>query len=133
MMWGTIVSISVLLVISAISKGIMDVLQFHYEESVFSQFKTQQWWNPHISHKNKYKNGKKINGSAFFGSTTFLVFITDGWHFFQSIFLSSIIFSILLAINLETHLNAWFIIGGYLIIKIIFGLIFELCYSKIFR
>lgn len=34
----------------------------------------------------KYKGYLKSNGPAFFGSTTFLVFLTDGVHLFQFLF-----------------------------------------------
>jgi len=46
------------------------------------------WWAGHESWINKYKNGDKEQGPKFPGSTTVFVWVTDGWHFFQAIFLS---------------------------------------------
>ncbi len=67
--------ITILLVmIAGVFKAIMDVLQFHYRNSIFSNWNTN-WWNPAISYKNKYKKGTLK--PKFFGSTTFLVWITD--------------------------------------------------------
>jgi hypothetical protein len=111
----------------------MDTLLFHYDLSIFKGLKNQQWWNPNISHLNKYKLRKSKNGPRFFGSTTFLVFITDAWHFFQEIFLFCLISSILIAINIGIGFQWWYWIIGYIIIKIIMGFVFELFYSKIFK
>lgn len=36
--------------------------------------------NPSLSYKRKYKNGDPAQGPAYFGSTTFLVATTDLWH-----------------------------------------------------
>lgn len=48
--------------------------------------KKQNWWNPNISWKNKYKNNDPTQGPKFFGSTTFLVWLTDAWHFSKCCF-----------------------------------------------
>ena len=70
--------------IAGVMKAVMDTLQFHYDSSPFKKFASvQQWWDPKISHTNKYKNGRKEDGPKYFGSTTFFVWITDAWHFFQ--------------------------------------------------
>jgi hypothetical protein len=39
-----------------------------------------QYWNPHLSWRNKYKNGDPLQGEAYFGSTNMLVWTTDGYH-----------------------------------------------------
>jgi len=52
-------------------EGAMDGLQFHYD-------KPNQFWNPDISWKNKYKNNDPAQGKTFRGK--YLVFTTDGWH-----------------------------------------------------
>lgn len=38
------------------------------------------FWNPGISWKNKWRDGDPSKGEAFFGSTSFLVPFTDGLH-----------------------------------------------------
>ena len=39
-----------------------------------------QWWDPEISWKNKYKNFDQTQGPRHWGSTSVLVFTTDGYH-----------------------------------------------------
>ena len=68
----------------------MDTLQFHYESSVFSNLDLDpDFWNPEFSWLNKYdrlEDGRLA--PKFWGSTTFFVFVTDGWHLFQFMFLN---------------------------------------------
>ena len=68
-----------LFVLSHIPEGIMDTLQFRIDNSIFKNW-NQQFWNPEFSWMNKWKDGCPKFGPRFFGSTTFLVFLTDGWH-----------------------------------------------------
>ena len=79
----------------------MDTIQFHYDKSIFSNLsvKKQQWFNPGMSWMNKYKYRNPNYGPAFFGSTTFLVWITDAWHFFQNIMLSCFVLAIIFCLN----------------------------------
>jgi hypothetical protein len=63
------------------SDGTADVLQFKYKGSIFPQEGGgEQYWNPSLSWRNKYSGGIPSNGEKFFGSTTFAVALTDGWH-----------------------------------------------------
>lgn len=39
-----------------------------------------QWWDPEVSWKNKYKNYDQTQGPRHWGSTNVLVFTTDGYH-----------------------------------------------------
>ena len=70
----------------------MDKLQFHYEQSIFSNWNNKDpdkagfWDDPRKeSWKRKYKNQDQAQGPAFFLSTTLLVFLTDAWHLFQTL------------------------------------------------
>jgi len=66
--------------------GGVEVLRFHYDKVDSKLNLNDQFWNPNISHTNKYKNGDPSQGEAYFGSTTFLIASTDGYHllrFFQ--------------------------------------------------
>lgn len=66
--------------VSGIFDGWNQALQHHYPE-VDSKFNlNDQFWNPDISWTNKYKNGDPSQGAAYFGSTTFLAWTTDGYH-----------------------------------------------------
>ena len=83
---GTIIIGLVFIIISTFSKSIMDKLQFHYDKSIFKNFKNQQFWDGRISWKNKWKNGDKEQGEKFPGSSTIFVFSTDAWHLLINIF-----------------------------------------------
>jgi hypothetical protein len=72
-----------LLIIAGIANALMDYLQFHY-------YSLNQFWNPRLSWRNKYKCGEKKYGAKFPLSTTVLVFITDGWHLMQFICFSAL-------------------------------------------
>jgi len=74
------------MVVSFSAKWIMDTLQFHFENSKYSKFKNQQFWNPKLSWENKYKEGSKLKKLLL---KTTLVFATDAWHLFQFIHLNS--------------------------------------------
>ena len=79
--------ILLLVLLAGLSNGVMDTLQFHYSKSIFR--KDSLFWNPAMSWKNKYKTSGgellKPLTPKFPGSTTFLVWTTDGWHLFQMI------------------------------------------------
>ena len=103
----------------------MDKLQFHYSKSIFKNLEPQ-WWNPKLSHINKYRNGLKENGPKFLGSTTIFVWVTDAWHFFQLI----MIYSVLAAISLASFDQSIYnIILNFILIRIVYGATFELFFS----
>lgn len=122
----TIIITIILIIISGIGKSIMDTLQFHYGGSIFTH--NQSWWNPKITWKHKYKNDDYTQGPAFWGSTTYLVFLTDAWHFFQFLFLNSLFISIIIAIPFPFFNNIWDFILSFLIYRIIFGTVFEISF-----
>ena len=132
----TLIIFCVFLIISAaICKAVMDTVQFKYEDSIFSKMsqKKQNWFNPKISWKNKYKNNDPKQGAKFFGSTTFLVWTTDAWHFFQMIMLTSIqmVGAIPIAIIIGKYVLVTTIILT-IIYKIIFGALFEFFWTLVF-
>ena len=115
-----------LIILSAICNACMDVLQFKYSSSIFSSWKHQQWINPHKSSQNKWKYIDGIwSGEKFFGSSTFLVFLTDFWHFCKFLML----LCISAAIVFYVPLTFWWI--DILILYCSFTITFELFYSKI--
>lgn len=71
-------------VLAALCNAVMDTLAHHYPTSIFTKW-DPKFWDPKTSWKNKYKEGIKAYGPAFFLSTGILVAFTDGWHFFKSI------------------------------------------------
>lgn len=65
--------------ISAIAEAAMDKIQFKFYESVFCHM-NHNFWNPEISWQNKWEQGDPKFGPRYWGSSTFLVWTTDGWH-----------------------------------------------------
>jgi hypothetical protein len=78
--------------IAAILNAAMDMMFNNYETSIFTKW--SNWFNPYKSWVLKWKNGDRSQGERFFGSSTFLVWLTDGWHLVKLLFLGSIILSI---------------------------------------
>jgi len=70
-------------VVSGMFDGTAETLKWHYDKA--DKFGlNDSFWNPEVSWKNKYKNGNPDEGPAFFGSTTFMVGITDGYHLMRT-------------------------------------------------
>lgn len=127
-----VIFILVCCAISGASKAVCDTLMFHFEESVF--FKLDgTWWNPLYSWTNKYRGKLKKNGPAFFGSTTFLAFITDAWHLFdtmRSTFAQLPFVACFMAYVGWDWYGAIFVLC---VVKLVTGALFELFYSKILK
>ena len=60
--------------------GSAEAIKFHYPKIDEKLNLNDNFWNPAISWKNKYKNQDPAQGPAYFGSTTFLCWTTDGYH-----------------------------------------------------
>ena len=78
----------ILIGLVGLSKAIQDIIQFHFDLSIFSLFKNQNYFNPNLSWKNKYNISKNKIISYLF--QTVFVFITDFWHligFFRTLFI----------------------------------------------
>ncbi len=114
-----------LLVLAGICVAVQDTLQHHYHSSIFRRL-NKQFWNPDLSWKNKYKNGDPILGSRFPFSTTFLVFLTDGWHLFKG--LAWTLMEVAIVINLPVN---FFL--GLILVKFAVSIPFHLFYTYIFR
>lgn len=113
------------------SNAVMDTLSFRFDQSVFSSLppETRQWWNPQISHKNKWKNGERSRGEAFFLSSTALVPLTDAWHFFKWVSITCLLAAILAPFTQIFRLRwpAWAAI--YLACEIFRGCVFEMLFA----
>lgn len=118
--------------VSAIGKAGMDILQFKYHDFKFKDKLNPNFWNPSISWKNKYKNLDVSQGEKFLGSTTIFVFLTDGWHLCQFVFLNSLFISALFLFPLYSANLNLITISILVVLRIVFGLVFTLFYKKIF-
>lgn len=79
------------------------------------------WWHRGYSSHRKWKNGFKADGERFFGSSTFLVWTTDGWHLMDAIRNVSLIIVgftsgswIMAGISLIVYLTVFEILYSYL-------------------
>ena len=105
----------------------MDKIQHHYHKSIFKTL-NEQWWNPEISWKNKYRKNESELGvdllrERFPFSRTFLVFVTDAFHLFKSIRDNSLIVAVGLSFSLY-----WI-----LVFKLIYSGLFHYLYMYLFH
>jgi disulfide bond formation protein DsbB len=115
-------SLIFLSLVLGITKGIQDKLLFHFDTSVFQRL--GNWWNPKESWKNKWKDGDKSKGERFFLSSTWLVSLTDAWHFFGLIRNFSIFLIIALIVD-------WKFIFFYFLFVGTFHLFFTYVFKKV--
>lgn len=119
-----------LIFIAGASKGIMDTLQFHFDKSIFKNF-NPSFWNPSISWVNKWKNSD-AKKEAFPLSSSLLSFLTDAWHFFQSIFFTCIFTAMVLYIKPSDHYyfsHSVNIVIDFITLRCVFGIGFVLFYN----
>lgn len=83
------------------------------------------WFDKDKSWRNKYKNGDPKQGEKFFGSTTFLVWLTDGWHLFQTVFYVTFVFSILIVHDNHTFFITliFYLIGWLMMFELFYRII----------
>lgn len=118
--------------LAAISKAVQDTLSFHFHTSIFKHW-DRQFWSPDLSWANKYQDVISLK-PRFFGSTTVFSFVTDGWHLAQFFFLFFLFGAIVVHepfFALKENLKILSILLDFTILRVIFGLTFELFYSKI--
>jgi len=116
-------------------KGFMDALRFHYRESFFRKFKNEQFWNPKISWVNKYNRilfdeGMKV--PKFTGSTTYFVWLTDGFHLLQMIYLNLLFLAsgVMFTTDFVLIGNKFIsIIVVFFVLAILFKTVFEITYG----
>jgi len=107
------ITVSLLIVLSGISKAICDVSA----EGGFPN----HLWNKSNTWRNKWKNGDPLQGESFFGSSTFLVFLTDPWHIFD-------------VVRDLALICACFLVQGWIMVPVIYTvrqIVFELVYRII--
>lgn len=115
----------IMLVMAGASNAVMDVLRFRYSTSVFVYYKNQQWWNPKVSWRNKWKDGDSMKGERYWGSSRWFVRFTDAWHFFQGM-----MFTLFMAcIVLYKPVFHWAV--DFIVMYFVFTSSFQLFYSRI--
>jgi hypothetical protein len=118
--------------IAGISDGTNEEISHHYRDfkKIFPNA-NDRYWDPNISWKNKYKNGDPTQGPKHFGSTTFLVWTTDGYHMTRFIKNTMIVTSISLSVRQKRKFKDFLVsalahtaayhIGFFLSYDIVFG------------
>lgn len=121
--------IYILVMISAIAKAGMDKINFHFYESIFSKL-SHRFWNSEYSWQNKWRDGNPELGEDYPFSSTLFVFLTDGWHLLQFIFLNTFFLALfLIALHEFSYREA---IVHLILLRALFGVTFELFFKYIF-
>jgi len=125
-----------LFVITAMCNALMDVIQFHWDDFRWKDKVNEQWWNPAISHLNKYIDGIKANGKIYKGWLGWVSNFLDAWHFSKMIMiilfaLSAILFpysfKICIFENNIYNIGIWLMVYG-----IAWNVPFNYCYNNLF-
>jgi hypothetical protein len=123
----------IIISLAGLAEAVMDVIQFHFSDSIFSNsinYKNN-YWNPQDSWKNKWKDYDPQLGEKFKGSSTLFVFTTDAWHFFKFIRTSLLFIGLgIIAWQVESFINLILLIA---LARTIFGIAFTLGFDKIFK
>lgn len=127
----------ILIGLAAICNAVMDVTQFHYDNSSFSKL-NKQWWDGTVSWKNKYIAGDPRQGRTkwFNGYFTKPVQITDAFHFFKTLMIIFICCAIAFFEPLPLYGETKSIIYyplNILLLGITWNVTFSLFYKTIFR
>ena len=122
-----------LLFLAGALNATMDVLSFRYKTSIFSKYtKLQEFFNHQESWVNKYKDNNPELGPKFFGSKTFLVFLTDAWHLAKMLMITTFTLAIVfynpVIVTESIFVN---IVANLLLMRVVFSATFELFFSKI--
>ena len=125
--------VMILLVCSGVAKSVKDTLKDHYYTSIFSGLKGT-WFNPSNSWLLKYKEPYDLPlKPKFFGSTTVFVWVTDAWHFFDTI--QSTCWQVSLSLLLCSNFGlGWYWLLAFLLgVKMLVSVPFEITYSTLFK
>ncbi len=121
-------------ILAGASNAIMDKISFHWDRSIFKGTKFEQWANPKISYKNKWKNkSNSLDGERFPGSSTIFVWTTDLWHFAQSFMITFFVLGVL-SYDGIVNIGDLYILNliiDYVILKMAFSISFEIFWSKV--
>ena len=118
----------IFITLAAFFNALMDTLLFRYNKSIFMKYpKLKQFFEVRVSWENKYRNKNPEDGRAFFGSTTFLVWLTDGWHLFKCAMLLCFAIAIVFYKTMTNPLLDVFIFYVW------FGVVFELNFAYILK
>ena len=123
---------------ASICSASMDVVQFHYEKSIFVRFNNDNYFNAEKSWTRKYIDGDFLKGKRkwFFSLLDYPVFLTDFWHLMKTSMLFLIVASIVFYTPILTVFNLGLckpllLIFDFVILGTTWNLIFNLFYNKL--
>ena len=116
-----IMCVLILLSIFVVCDAMQDTVAYHFDTSIFKNL-NKYYFDPSFSWTNKYKDNNPLEGEKFFGSTTFLVWLTDFWHLMKFIKMNCI------WIALSVASCVWWL---YFIGILLHGVLFEGVYKII--
>lgn len=131
------IACAILISLAGLSNAAMDKMQFHYSKSIFPKDqdlllgKSEQFWNPTLSWRNKYKDNDPTKGMKFPMSTGALVFLTDGWHLMQFFMLTFFQLAVTIPLIRLWKLNRWYAILAVLPAKFLFSAVFVLFFHRL--
>lgn len=109
----------------------MDIVDFKFSQSTFAG--RPLFWNPRESWRNKYRDGDPAKGPRFPGATTWLVWLTDGWHLLKSARLLLIKAAMILCIYIsQWPLSLLWVAGAFLVLTLAHAAGFHLAYTTNF-
>jgi hypothetical protein len=120
--------------LSAIFNAAMDTLMFHFSQSIFNGNRPE-FWDPAISWRNKYKDYPRDKRERFWGSTTFFVWLTDGWHLMKEGMLAfqGLAFMLFLYMAMPSKLHHWYQFAWiYILFRVYWAVNFHWFFTKIF-
>ena len=121
-----------MLMLAATLNAFMDKLQFHYDKSIFVRMEThQQWLDPRLSWRNKWRNGDPKQGEAFPLSSTALVATTDAWHCAKSLWIDCMLLAIIAPFTGLVRVRWWAWPLVFLTEKILYGAMFEWFFAHV--
>jgi len=124
---------SSLMAVSGFADGTAEVLRTDYTR--FNRIlpnANQNYWDANKSWPNKWKNGDPLQGTKFLGSTTFLVWTTDGYHLTRFIRNATMITAICIPIGGKKNWKQYAIEIGtsYISYTIGFNIAYEIVFKK---
>lgn len=123
------------LFVSGYAQGTHEILvhKYHKFQAVHSGA-DPDYWDPDRSYGNKWEDGKIENGPAFFGSSTFLAWTTDGKHLLSTIRTVSTIAAVVwVSIGPGPARRWWTYLVDAVIYTTAYQLGFHLSYSLIYK
>ncbi len=115
--------------LAAICNAVMDVLQNHFTDSVFTnRIFNAGWWDPNRSWVNKYKFKNPR-----YGRNNKPIIFTDAWHLFKFLMLTFLGLSIVTFDKDYLYETNYLILPVLVVYSLLWGMVFELFYKHLLR